>query len=192
MCDEYLHDELITIGESICFLCNGLLDKGNADIEQCCDTPNIEVFDCIMCTNCGVIRSYCFDTEFVDFYQNIYRIRRKSIYCRKYHIENTFNDLQIDHGLILSCSQRDRIQKAFAVIGTILDTININRRRMISTRYIILKMLEMMNLSFDKIPITKSKRTLKYYNEYWDKIDDLPYYRKLTLHEIKVLEINAT
>ena len=39
----------------------------------------------------GVVNGYDFVNRYFDFYENIYRIRRKSIYHRKYHVENFLN-----------------------------------------------------------------------------------------------------
>ena len=33
-------------------------------------------------------------TEYVDFYENKYRMKRKSVYHRKYHINNVLTDLR--------------------------------------------------------------------------------------------------
>ena len=39
----------------------------------------------------GVVNGYGFVNRYFDFYENIYRIIRKSIYHRKYHVENFLN-----------------------------------------------------------------------------------------------------
>ena len=41
---------------------------------------------------------------------------------------------------------------------------------MISINFIIRKVLSMMNLPFDNIPISASKKTLVFYNQYWDSV----------------------
>ena len=30
--------------------------------------------------------------NFIDFYENMYKMKRKSVYHRKYHIENVINE----------------------------------------------------------------------------------------------------
>ena len=85
-------------------------------------------------------------SDYIDFYENLYKIRRKSIYIRKYHIENSLNNLLLDQGVELTYNQRDRIYKIFEQIGYILPQINENRRRIISIKYILKKILDMMNL----------------------------------------------
>ena len=60
--------------------------------------------------------------------------------------------------------------RIFSEIGKILPQINGERKRMISLNFILIQVLRMMGLPFDKIPISKSKRTLNSYQEYWEKI----------------------
>lgn len=162
-CEELVHNDLLAMGESVCFICDELLDRGNIDIEECCDKPNIEAKGIILCTNCGCVRSSCFDSEFIDFYKNVYKIKRKSISYRKYHIENVLNGLQLNKGLVLTYNQRNRVYKVFDVIGTILNDVNKNRKRLINIKFILRKILIMMEVPCDQIFISKSKRTIKYY-----------------------------
>ena len=41
---------------------------------------------------------------------------------------------------------------------------------MISINYILRHALQLMGLPYDKIPISKSKKTLAFYDQYWVKI----------------------
>lgn len=41
-----------------------------------------------VCQNCGIVDSYDFIPDYNDFNENKHKIRRKSVYHRKYHIEN--------------------------------------------------------------------------------------------------------
>ena len=173
MCDTKIHDDLITINESECPYCDELLVKGNIITNFCCENPEIRDIDGIqVCTDCGLVHSCLSKSDYIDFFENVYRIRRKSIYIRKYHIENIMNDLLLNQGVELTYDQRARIYKVFEHIGHILPQINGNRKRIISIRYILHNILEMMNLSYN-IDITKSKRTLAFYHEYWTKIMSL-------------------
>ena len=172
-CEDLLHNDLIAMGESVCFLCDNLLDAGNINIEDCCSEPNIEADGIIVCTNCGCVRSSCYDSEFIDFYKNVYKIERKSIYYRKYHIENTLNILKLRIGLELTYHQRNRVYKVFDLIGTFLNNVNDNRKRLISIKFILRKILIMMKVPCDQIFISKSKQTIQYYERYFDKIMSL-------------------
>jgi len=46
----------------------------------------------------------------------------------------------------------------FVEIGKILNEVNGTRKRMISINFILRKVLSMMNLPFDNIPISESKK----------------------------------
>ena len=60
--------------------------------------------------------------------------------------------------------------RIFSEIGDIFPQINGERKRMISLNFILIQVLRMMDLPFNKIQISKSKRTLNSYQEYWEKI----------------------
>ena len=152
MCDSNIHDELKNIKESICPFCEQLLVEGDKAVDLCCNNQDIEHINGInVCLNCGLVHCYDNVNEYIDFYDNIYKIHRKSVYHRKYHIENILNDLLVDKRVELNYNQRDRIYKVFVEIGTILNVVNGVRKRMISTKFIMRKILEMMRLPYDKI-----------------------------------------
>ena len=100
----------------------------------------------------------------------MHRIHRKSVYHRKYHIENVLNSLCYENRVELTYHQRNRIYKVFDEIGTILPLVNGSRKRMMSVNFIIVKILKMMKLSHSYVKVTKSKRTLSSYERYWDQI----------------------
>ena len=171
-CDPEIHDELKNIEESTCPFCNQLLviESVNEAI-PCCSKQDIENNDGIyVCLNCGSVHGYDNVNEYIDFYENIYKIHRKSVYHRKYHIENILNGLLVDQRVELNHNQRDRIYKVFVEIGTILNDVNGARKRMISTKFIMRNIFKMMGLPYNNIPITKSKKTLAFYDKYWANI----------------------
>ena len=98
-----------------------------------------------VCIRCGVVDSYNFTPTYVDFYENKYRLRRKSIYHRKYRIQNTINNVCSQHKLQISNSDR-KIYKIFEEIDKILPQINANRKRMININFVLKQLFEMMNL----------------------------------------------
>ena len=163
MCDSNIHDELINLEQSICPFCDQLLMRGDNGSEPCCVKQCIENLNGIRtCIHCGSTHSCVFDIGYHDFYENIHRIHQKSVYHRKYHIENTLNNICIQNRVELTHDQRDRIYKVFAVIGTILDDVNGTRKRMISVNYIMRRIFEMMELPYNEIPVTKSKKNISF------------------------------
>lgn len=72
------------------------LEEVGKNDETCCDNKElINDNEKNVCRNCGQVHGYDTVNEFIDFYENMYRIRRKSVYHRKYHIENTLMVLKL-------------------------------------------------------------------------------------------------
>ena len=170
MCDKIIHDELIYMEESECPFCNEVLIKGNISSDLCCETPQIVDIDGMrVCISCGLVHNAISKSDYIEFYENLFRIRRKSVYIRRYHIENLLNDLLVNHGFELTHNQRIKIYKIFELIGFVTNQINEHRRRIISVKYLLKRIFDMMDIKYN-IPVTKSIRTLAFYNAYWEKI----------------------
>ena len=171
ICNPQIHDELKQMEESVCPFCDQLLLEWDKSTDFCCAEPNVDNNDGMnLCLNCSSVYGYDYIDEFVKFHDNIYRIHRKSVYQRKYHIENILNGLLVNQRVELTHYQRDRIYKVFVEIGNILGEVNGSRKRMISTKFIIRKIFEMMGIPYEQIPITKSKKTIVFYDKYWTQI----------------------
>ena len=171
MYDSSIHDELKNIEVFICPFCDQLLMEGDKTAYSCCNKRDIENLNGMnTCMNCGLVHSYKFQTEYLDYYENMHKINKKSVYHRKYHIENVLNKICLNNGVDLTNKQRGRIYKIFDLIDTIIPKVNNGRRRLISINYILLMIFKMMGLPCYDLPITKSKNTLAYYEKFWDTI----------------------
>ena len=175
-CNTKIHDELKNMGESSCPFCDRLLvevDKVEVDklVESCCCEQNMEnVNGMNVCINCGSVHGYDYVPEHVDFYENMYKIRRKSVYHRKYHIENVLNSICYRNRMQLTHDQRNRIYEIFAKIDSVLHEINDGRKRIISIKFILKQLLKMLGLPYKDVDVTKSKKTVRYYEQYWAKV----------------------
>ena len=175
-CEIGIHEAFIELKQTICPFCKQPLeDEMKCDIIEeyylCCDCREIVINNgYIVCKNCGIVQGYKKAKEFINFYENLYRIRRKSIYHRKYHLNNILMEMSLKQNIKFSIEQRNKILRIFYEIGVILDQIKGVRKRMISLSFILVQVLRMMDLPFNKIQISKSKRTLNSYQEYWEKI----------------------
>ena len=175
-CEIGIHEAFIELKQNICPFCKQPLeDEKKCDIIEeyylCCDCREIVINNgYIVCKNCGIVQGYKKAKEFINFYENLYRIRRKSVYHRKYHLNNILMDIGIKNNITFSVEQKNKIMRIFSEIGKILPQINGERKRMISLNFILIQVLKMMSLPFDKIPISKSKRTLNSYQQYWTQI----------------------
>ena len=170
MCDNNIHNVLIENDEQNCPFCNVTLFNNMKISYNCCDTELLEDIDGIcVCISCGIAHHCILKSNNIDFYENIFKISRKSIYFRKYHVKKIINNLLYKKYVQLSVQQIEKILKIFNLFDKIIKDINLNRTRIISINYLLIKIFNMMGIEH-KIIITKSKKTICFYNEYWNKI----------------------
>ena len=170
ICDDDIHNEFMNFDEDICPLCNKILLECTESPNMCCDDSNVlEINGISVCIKCGMVHNSICKYDYIDFYENIFRIKRKSVYNRKYHIIKIINNLLCDYNVVLSYHEQVKILKIFEKIGYILPKVNCDRKRMISTNFLFKKIFEMMNKTYP-LSVTKSKKTQNYYNSYWDHI----------------------
>ena len=177
-CNIDLHENLIESGDILCPFCDQKLEDSDekpqdrlAKYDLCCDCQDIIKDNNLMfvCKNCGV-HGFGLSLDYVNFYENRHEFKRKSFYHREYHINNTILDIKQKYNIEISYYQKYKIDRVFTEIGKIINEVNGTRKRMISIDFILRKVLSMMKLPFDNIPISKSKKTLAFYNQYWANI----------------------
>ena len=146
-CNSQIHVELKNMEESTCPYCDQLLVEGDKVAESCCSEPNMTNKNGMnVCLNCGLVHGCEYAIEYLDYYANLHRIRRKSIYQRKYHIETVMNNICFKNRIDLTHDQRDRIFRVFVEISDIIPTVNGRRKRLISTKYIICRLFELLGI----------------------------------------------
>ena len=110
----------------------------------------------------------------MDFYENRYRIKRKSVYHRKYHILNVINDIAENNNIQVGYYNREEILRIFRLIGQVTPQVNnFRRKRLISVNYIIKQLFDILGVENKIIPLTQSKNTLKYYEYWWERVYSL-------------------
>ena len=173
-CNSVIHDELKSMEESTCPFCDQQLVEVVKVVESCCSEQDIENINGMnICINCGLVHGCDYIAEYFDVYENMYRIRRKSIYRRKYHIENVMNSISFENNIQLTHKEMNQIYKVFIEIDGVLHEVNNGRKRMISIKFILKQLFKMLGLPYKDIQVAKSKRTLKYYKQYWEKVQSL-------------------
>ena len=170
-CNNQVHEQLQNEGEPMSPFCDQLLAKVEKTDDPCCNKKEIETVNGAQtCINCGVVYCYDYKLEYFDFYDNLYRIKRKSIYQRKYHIENVLNSISCEKNFQLTFNHREQIYKAFNIIANVLQEVNVGLKRMISIKFILKQLLKFLGYQLD-IQVTKSQKTLKFYKQNWDLVE---------------------
>ena len=77
------------------------------------------------------------------------------------------------YNIEISYHQKCKINAIFVEIGKVLNEVNGTRKRMISINFIMRRIFNMMGIPHKQIPISKSKKTLAFYNRYWVSIMSL-------------------
>ena len=167
-CNSQIHDELKSMEECTCPFCDRLLVEVYEAVESCCSEQNMETVNGMnTCINCGSVNSYDYVPEYIDFYDNMHRIPQKSVYHRKYHIDNVLYSISSENNIQLPYHQKEQSHKVFVEINSVIHD---DRKRMISIKYIIKQLFKMLGLPYKDIFVTKSKKTLRYYKQYWEKV----------------------
>ena len=173
-CNFVLHDDLKEDEELICPFCDKQLTTLPNTVESCCDEQNMaSIKGMNTCVNCGLVHGCDYTPDYFNFCDNMHKIQRKSVYHRKYHIENVLDSIFSENYIQLTYHQRERIYNVFVEMDSVLNEVNDGRKRMISIKYVIKELFKMLGLPYKDINVTKSKRTLTYYKQYWKKVQSL-------------------
>ena len=143
-CNKEIRNNLIEIGDTCCPFVTTQEDL-------CCHNQDIisDVHSMLVCRNCGQVDSYIFVNEFIDYHENLFKVRKKSIYHRKYHIQNTLNDICTKNRLQIPNDKITKIYLVFNEIDKILPQINGIRKRMISVKFILRRLLKTFKLPYN-------------------------------------------
>ena len=174
MCNKEVHELLIQEDYVNCVFCDEQIqDPGKPRRYFCCDSMRLIKDNLLVCENCGQVHDYLTADEYIDFYENRYRIKRKSVYHRKYHIINVMNDIAQTNGIQIGYYNRENILRIFKLIDNVTHQPGVRRKRLISVNFIIKQLFDMLGIEYKFIPLTKSKKTLNYYSQWWAQIYDL-------------------
>ena len=115
-----------------------------------------------MCKNCGQVHGYITANEFVNFHKNRHKIRKKSVYHRKYHILNVINDIAQKNNIQIGYYNREKILRTVALIDEAAKQIYVDRKRMVCIKFILKQLFHILGIEQKFIPLTRSKKTSKY------------------------------
>ena len=151
MCKKEVHELLIQEDYVTCVFCNKQIqDPGKPERDFCCDSMRLIKDNFLVCKNCGQVHDYLTADEYIDFYENRYRIKRKSIYYRKCHMINThINDIAQKNNIQLDYYDRESILRIFQLF-TALNKI-IDKRLLIFITNEVIKYYNFLGITFQTI-----------------------------------------
>lgn len=113
-CNESIHSYLYEELYIDCPFCYKLIQTPNLQIHTCCNNMYIINNEfCFICKICGSVYGYQLAREYIDFYENRYRIKRKSVYNRKYHLQNKIMSLCSQYAIQTSYNNEQKILDIF-------------------------------------------------------------------------------
>ena len=65
---------------------------------------------------------------------------------------------------------RENILRIFQLIDQLSPEVNFGRRRMFSVNFIFKQLFDILGIEYNFIPLTRSKNTLKYYSQWWERV----------------------
>ena len=175
MCNKEVHELLIQERYFNCVFCNKQIqDPGKPRRYFCCGSMRLIKDGFIVCKNCGQVHGEYFAPEYFDFYGNRHRIRKKSVYHRKYHIINVTDGIAQKNNIHIGYYNRENILRIFQLLDRVTPEVNnFGRKRHISVNFIIKQLFDILGVGYKFIPLTRSKSTSKYYEDWWKRVYSL-------------------
>ena len=81
-----------------CFFCNHHKETTNVkpNMSYCCQQQNLKDISAqVTCINCGQVVYEDFKTEYINFHANLFKIYKKTVYKRKYHLSHTLDKIML-------------------------------------------------------------------------------------------------
>ena len=135
MCNKEIHELLIQEDNVVnCVFCKKQIqDPGKPKRYFFCHSMRLIKDGFIVCKNYGQVHDEYYAPEYVDFHENRYRIRKKSIYHRKYHIINVMNDIAQKNSIQMGYYNRENILGIFQLLDGVSP--EVGRKRLISVSF---------------------------------------------------------
>ena len=82
------------------------------------------------------------------------------------------NDIAQINSIQIGYYNRENILRIFKLIDNVTKP-DVGRKRLISVNFIIKQLFDILGIEYKIIPPTRSKNTLKYYADWWERVYDL-------------------
>ena len=84
------------------------------------------------------------------------------------------NDIAHNNNIHVGYYNREEILRIFRLIDQVIPQVNNFRgRRLISVNFIIKQLFDILRVEYKIIPLTRSKNTLRYYENWWERVYSL-------------------
>ena len=91
-----------------------------------------------------------------------------------YHIINVMNDIAEKNNIQIGYYNRDNILRVFQLLDRVPPEVNnFGRKRLISVNFVNKQLFDILGIEYKIIPLTRSKITLKYYEDWCERVYDL-------------------
>ena len=81
--------------------------------------------------------------------------------------------MKTNNKIQISYNNREKILRIFALIDHIVPEVNTCRKRMIRVKFILRQEFKALGIEYKFITLSKSKKTPKYYNQWWEQVYEL-------------------
>ena len=137
--------------------------------DNCFDKKELILVDNyqMTCQNCGTVDHYIYKNNYIDFYEHMYKIRKKSVYIRKYHIINVLNEIGLSNKKPIPSFVFNNVLKMFDKIKNILPQIlnNVNELFLLNILFIVCFLNGGLILKLK----SRNPKRLHDYEKYWNK-----------------------
>ena len=82
------------------------------------------------------------------------------------------NDVAQINSIQIGYYNRENILRIFKLTDNVTQP-DVNRKRLISVNFIIKQLFDILGVEYKIIPLTRSKNTLKYYEDWWKRVYSL-------------------
>ena len=87
---------------------------------------------------------------------------------------NVINDIAQNNNIQVVYYNREKVLRIFRLIDQVTPEVNnFRRKRLISVNFIIKQLFDISGVEYNIIPLTQSKNTLRYYENWWERVYSL-------------------
>ena len=83
---------------------------------------------------------------------------------------NVINDIAQKNNIQIGYYNREKILRIFAIIDQVSLKVDTDRKKMVCVKFILKQLFDILGIEYKFIPLTRSKKTLKYYVDWWERV----------------------